>query len=119
MMISSMVYIEAMIPDLQEYSIQLIIILTLPLPSISMLCTPELSQTEDITMILHYGELDVQFTELPVRKCPSRQKNCPLVKGVCIIREALLEVLLLSSRVLRRKTCSCRYFTIVFSLSWF
>ena len=70
MMISSMVYIEAMILDLQEYSIQLIIILTLPLPSISMPCTPELSQTEDITMILHYGELDVQFTELPVRKCP-------------------------------------------------
>ena len=87
-----MVYIEAMILDLQEYSIQLIIILTLPLPSISMLCTPELSQTEDITMILHYGELDVQFTELPVRKCPSRQKNCPLVKGVCIIREALLDM---------------------------
>ena len=75
MMISSMVYIEAMILDLQEYSIQLIIILTLPLPSISMLCTPELSQTEDITMILHYGELEEQFTELPVRKCPSRQKN--------------------------------------------
>lgn len=70
-----MVYIEAMILDLREYSIQLITIRTLPLPSINMLCTPELSQTEDIIMIHHYGELDVQCSELPVTRCPWCKKN--------------------------------------------